>query len=137
MNESPHLSLQELQQAFAHWRQTRQPRYVPTELRLNALALLERHGTAVVLRTLAINHTMLSRWKRQYSLVASDVDTPAFVALPECTERPLPPVMAEPSSGAAAPLRLTIRRDAAGLELNGTLSIAQWQTALSLLEPMP
>ena len=54
----PKLSLNELRQAYAQWRQTRQPRAVPSELRWNTLALLEQHRTAEVLQVLGINRVV-------------------------------------------------------------------------------
>ena len=133
MKLTPQLSLEELQQAFAQWRQTRQPRSVPTELRFNARALLNRHGTTEVLRTLGINHSMLSRWKHHYE-ATPDAEA-GFVALPVSAEPSRSVEVAEPipAPPEATPLRLTIRREAEALALSGELSLAQWRAALSLL----
>lgn len=129
MNLSPQLSLVELQQAFSEWRQTRQPRYVPDELRKQALGLLSQHSRTELTRALGINYSMLIRWKRQYE--ATETAAAGFVSLPvngaEKPERVSAPLE-------SVPLRLTIRREAETLTLSGELSLAQWRSALSLLE---
>ena len=128
MTISAKLNLAELQAAFAEWRLTRQPRSVPTALRVNTLALLDQHPSGEILRTLGINHSMLRRWKDQQGIASG----PAFVALPGpgvasgggCTVGP---------SRDTGVLNLTIRREAQALALSGELSLAQWRAALSLL----
>jgi len=127
MKSSPLLTLEQLQQAFAEWRQTRQPRRVPTELRLNTLALVNVHGTAVVLRALKLSHSVLDRWKRKYD--AQPEAERGFVALPVA-----PQFTPEVVPAASSALRLTLRREPQGLVLSGELSLAQWRMALSLLE---
>jgi transposase-like protein len=108
---------------------------VPSELRLNTLALLGQHRVAEVLQVLGINHSMLSRWKRQYDVTASGAGVEAgFVALPTRAESRDSESLVEPPPLEAAQLRLTIRRDAQGLSLSGDMSLTQWRTALSLLE---
>lgn len=79
MNIAPQLSLSELQHAFAHWRQRRQPRSVPEELRQQALGLLLRHSRTELIRALGINYSMLKRWQ---SLRAGSSITSDFVELP-------------------------------------------------------
>jgi hypothetical protein len=128
MTISAKLNLADLQAAFAEWRETRQPRSVPTALRVNTLALLGQHPTGEILRTLGINHSMLRRWKDQQGIGSG----PAFVALPgpgatSGAERTVGP------NRDTAVLNLTIRREADSLALSGELSLAQWRAALSLL----
>lgn len=127
MKSTPPLTLEQLQQAFAEWRQTRQPRSVPTELRLNALALVQEHGTAAVLRALELSHSVLDRWKRKYETQPQAAQ--GFVTLPMAPE-----VHAEMAPAVRSALRLTVRREAQGVVLSGELSLAQWRAALSLLE---
>ena len=127
MKPSPSLTLEQLQQAFAEWRQTRQPRSVPTELRHHALALAQAHGTATVLRTLALSHSVLARWKQKYR--ATPPTQRDFVALPAAPE-----IHTQGIPVAACALRLTLRREPQGLVLSGELSLPQWREALSLLE---
>lgn len=127
MKSSPPLTLEQLQQAFAQWRRTRQPRAVPTELRLNALALAQEYGPTVVLRTLELSHSVLTRWKQKHPTTSQAQR--GFVPLPAVTE-----LHSEVVPAANSALRLTIRREAQGLVLSGELSVAQWRTALRLLE---
>lgn len=127
MKSSPPLTLEQLQQAFAEWRRTRQPRAVPTELRRNALALAQEYGPAVVLRTLELSDSVLARWKQKHPTTSQAPQ--GFVPLPVVTER-----HSEVVPAANSALRLTIRREAQGLALSGEMSLSQWREALSLLE---
>lgn len=127
MKTSPSLTLEQLQQALAEWRQTRQPRAVPTELRLNALALEQAYGSAVVLRALELSHSVLARWKQKHRLAAQT--GPRFVALPVAPEG-----ATQAAASVKTTLRLTVRRDPQGLALSGDMSVSQWREALSLLE---
>ena len=126
----PELSLAELQEAFARWRQTRRPRQIPPALGANAVALLGRHRTNEILRALGIDHRTLMRWKRQYGEdEAVAPPTPAFVALPA----PPPPAEAVATEEALA---LTLTRqagDGTALSLDGKLTLGQWRAALTLL----
>lgn len=126
----PELSLAELQDAFARWRQTRRPRQIPPALGANAVALLGRHRTNEILRALGIDHRTLMRWKRQYGEgEAVSPPTPAFVALPA----PAPPAVAVAKQEALA---LTLTRqagDGTALSLDGKLTLGQWRAALTLL----
>jgi len=91
MNRAPQLSLNELQQAFAQWRQTRQPRYVPDELREQALGLLSRHSRTELTRALGINYSMLKRWqsRRADGLVSAEfVELPAAMSNENTALRP-------------------------------------------------
>jgi len=128
MTISAKLNLADLQAAFAEWRETRQPRSVPTALRVNTLALLGQHPTGEILRTLGINHSMLRRWKDQHGIGSG----PAFVALPGPGAASGGGRTVGPNRDTAV-LNLTIRREADSLALSGELSLAQWRAALSLL----
>lgn len=129
MAVEPELSLAELQDAFARWRQTRRPRQIPAALGAQAVALLGRHGTNEILRTLGIDHRTLMRWKRQYGEgEAVALPAPAFVALPAA---PVATAVAEDE-----PLALRLTRqgsDGMALSLDGTLTLGQWRAALTLL----
>ena len=125
MNRAPQLSLSELQHAFAQWRQTRQPRYVPDELRQQALGLLSRHSRTALTRALGINDSMLKRWQSRPAGSARNSD---FVELHEVI------ALAASRAENSGPLKLTVRRDPEALTLSGELSVAQWRAALSLLE---
>lgn len=127
----PELSLAELQDAFARWRQTRRPRQIPPALGANAVALLGRHRTNEILRTLGIDHRTLMRWKRQYGEgEAVTSPTPAFVALPA----PASPVVAPRATEEALALTLTRQAgDGTALSLDGQLTLGQWRAALTLL----
>lgn len=129
MAVEPELSLAELRDAFARWRQTRRPRQIPPALGANAVALLGRHRTNEILRALGIDHRTLMRWKRQYGAdEAVAPSTPAFVALPA----PVPPAAVVEDEA----LALTLTRqagDGTALSLDGTLTLGQWRAALTLL----
>ena len=131
MNRAPQLSLSELQQAFAQWRQTRQPRYVPDELRQQALELLSRHSRTELTRALGINYSMLKRWQSRPAGWSRNLD---FVELPQAIPHEVIALAASQAEN-SGPLKLTVRRDPEALTLSGELSVAQWRAALSLLEP--
>lgn len=122
------VSLAELQDAFARWRQTRRPRQIPAALGAQAVALLGRYRTNELLRALKIDHRTLMRWKRQYGEGdAVGPPAPAFVALPA----PAPAAEAEDET-----LALTLTRqagDGTALSLAGQLTLGQWRAALTLL----
>lgn len=124
------LTLEQLQEALAQWRQTRRPRQIPAALGANAVALLGRHRTNELLRALRIDHRTLRRWQRQYgdeAQGASRASTPAFVALPVATA----PAAAEETE---ATLKVTRQaRDGTALSLEGTLTLRHWRAALTLL----
>lgn len=130
MNRAPQLSLNELQQAFAQWRQTRQPRYVPDELRQQALRLLSRHSRTELTRALGINYSMLKRWQSRPAGSSRNSD---FVELPQAMPNEVIALVASQAENSGL-LKLTVRREAEALTLSGELSMAQWQAALSLLE---
>lgn len=131
MAVEPEVSLAELQEAFARWRQTRRPRQIPAALGAQAVALLGRYRTNELLRALRIDHRTLMRWKRQYGEgEAVALPAPAFVALPAAA-----PV--EAPGAADEPLALTLTRqggDGAAWSLAGTLTLGQWRAALTLLD---
>lgn len=131
MSLEPELNLAELQEAFARWRETRRPRQIPAALGANAVALLGRHRTNEILRTLGIDHRTLMRWKRRYGAgEAAAALAPAFVALPPA------PVVAGAAVAEEEALTLTLSRqagDGAVWSLAGTLTPGQWRAALTLL----
>ena len=131
MNRAPQLSLSELQHAFAQWRQRRQPRYVPDELRQQALGLLLRHSRTELTRALGINYSMLKRWQSRPAGWSTNLD---FVELPQAMSNEVIALAASQAEN-SGPLKLTVRREAEALTLSGELSVAQWRAALSLLEP--
>jgi hypothetical protein len=127
MSLKPKLNLAELQEAFARWRETRRPRQIPAALGANAVALLERHGTNEILRTLGIDHRTLMRWKRRYGKAEA---APAFVELPA----PTPALEAPVVEGEALALTLTRHAgDGTALSLEGELTPEQWRVAVALL----
>ena len=131
MNIAPQLSLSELQHAFAQWRQQRQPRYVPDELRQQALGLLSRHSRTELTRALGINYSMLKRWQVRRADVSVSSEFVELSAAMSNENTALSPAQTE----ASVPLKLSVRREAEALTLSGELSVTQWQAALSLLEP--
>lgn len=132
MSSEPELSLVELQEALARWRQTRRPRQIPAELGAKAVALPGRYKTNELLRALGIDHRTLMRWKRQYgqgeAAAASAAET--FVELPAAAA-------VEPASRLEdEALSLTLTRqgsDGSRLTLAGTLSLEHWRVAVELL----
>jgi hypothetical protein len=131
MNIGPQLSLTELQHAFAQWRQTRQPRYVPDELRQQALGLLSRHSRTELTRALGINYSMLKRWQVRRS---DESVSSAFVELSAAMSNENT-ALTLAQTEARVLLKLSVRREAEALTVSGELSVAQWRAALSLLEP--
>lgn len=133
MNLEAELSLSELQEAFAEWRQTRRPRKIPPKLGANAVALLGQHRTNEILRTLGIDHRTLMRWKREYGTEqgsGADGRAGAFVALPSSPEAAAQSV----AKALATPLKVTRHAcDGTALSLEGQLTLSQWRAALSLL----
>lgn len=119
------LSLEDLSAAIAHWRAHRQPRSVPVELKRNAVALLSQYRKAEVRRSLQITHSLLDRWQQQYGNVTEACEA-GLVALPS-----LPDTHAHVTDERRLPL--TVRGSRAGVELQGELTVAQWQQALSLV----
>ena len=130
MNIAPQLSLSELQHAFAQWRQQRQPRYVPDELRQQALGLLARHSRTELTRALGINYSMLKRWQARR---ADGAVRSAFVELPAALSNENT-ALTLAQTEARVLLKLSVRREAEALTVSGELSVAQWRAALSLLE---
>ena len=133
MKLAPELSLSELQEAFAAWRQTRKPRKIPSALGANAVALLGQHRTNEILRALGIDHRTLMRWKRECETEQSAVPHEAdrvFIALPAEETSPAAPVV----ETSATRLKVTRQaRDGTQLSLEGQLTLLQWRAALSLL----
>lgn len=129
---SAELSLAELQVEFARWRATRSPRQVPTPLRVNTVALLSKHSTSEILKTLKINHTMLKRWRERYGEEPPPVSAPSqkeFVTLSAADELTAP-------ASERFDSRLKITRQAAdgtALSLEGELTLSQWRVAMTLL----
>lgn len=126
------LSLAELQREFVRWRETRSSRQVPTPLRVNAIALLGEHSVSEILKTLGINHQMLTRWRRRYGDDPQRVSVPsqgAFVPLNAARE-------VTPSASERFDSRLKITRqtaDGTALSVEGELTLAQWRVAMTLL----
>lgn len=127
------LNLSALSEAFSRWRQTRRPRHIPTELRINAVALLSQHRTTEILRTLRLDHRTLMRWKRAYD-EASESRTPptppGFIALPATAA----PVDVAAREAQQPSLKVTRHGDdGTVLSLEGRLTLAQWRLAVTLL----
>ena len=130
----PELSLAELQEAFARWRQTRRPRQIPPALGANAVALLGQHRTTEILKALRIDHRTLKRWKGQYgggAEAAPKVSAAAFVTL-----APPPSVAAEAACEVSDTMLKFTRQagDGTALSVEGRLTLAQWRAAMSLLQ---
>ena len=151
--------LAELQTAIAQWRQTRRGGQIPAEIGRAAVALLAEYRPKALQRALSIDYKTLMRWKTLYGAeVAAPVtalgteasSAAAFVALtPPPVEASAPPEVADtPSAGLAATpatntsdapptLALTLTHrptEGAELSLAGTLTLAQWQSVLTLFQ---
>ncbi len=126
------LSLTEVQEAFTQWRVHRQPRHVPEGLREQAVSLLKVHKVGEVVKALGVKHQMLHRWKRALADPSeSSMDSgTVFLPLP-ASSLALPAVNAMER---LSPLTLTRHAvDGSAYSLAGSLSLEQWQAALTLL----
>jgi hypothetical protein len=127
MQQDPKLTLSELKQEWTEWRTNGRSRQTPLHLKEQALAQLKIHKASVVVKTLGLNSTMLKRWKQEKGANSTDLST-SFITLPAIT-----PNIAE-SSQLTFPLKITHHvSDGSALSLEGRLSIAHWQAALTLL----
>ena len=106
------LTLESVASAFVDWRSHRAHRReaVPIALQQQAVALLEQHTQAEVLRALQINSKMIRRWRQTHA----PETVPQFVTL---TESALP---------ASSDLRITLSHPQGGrMEIAGALDAAQ------------
>lgn len=133
MSTTHPFTLPEVQEAFRQWRLHRQPRHVPDALRAQAVSLLKEHKIGEVVNALEIKHQMLHRWKRTMADSAEPFpdSEPVFLPLPAAVSPALPTVN---DTELLSPLTLTRHAvDGSAYSLAGSLSLAQWQTALRLL----
>ena len=133
MLTKPSLSLIELQNELTYWRSHRQPRHIPQPIREQAVRLLSQHKACEIKNALNINHRTLKQWKESDSEavpVVSPQDTPGFIPLP--TIEPLVPVLSTPSMPELKMIRHA--GDGSAVSVEGTLSLEQWSSVLSLLD---
>lgn len=123
-------SLESVQQAFDHWRITRQKRsHTPISLRRRAAALCHAHPASHICQALRINDTALRNWRNEFSPVPVSTAEckPGVVELP-----PVPTAPAELSEKRNHPtpdIRIDIG-NAVVLHIQGSFSLEQILSAV-------
>ena len=98
MSEQSCRSLEEVQEAFARWRAGGRSWRTPTNLRSQAVALLERYRVREITQALGVDHKRLRQWRRELSntdvisqaisrLISQTISGVAIAVLPDYSLR--------------------------------------------------
>jgi hypothetical protein len=131
MSPSPHVTLAEVADEFADWRQTRTRLRTPPELQKKVMALLSSYRVGEVLKALNLSHKNVMAWKRRWTpeaVLSGAEPGPTFLPLPGSA------VASAWSEEPRVYLKLSRHQGAeTSWSIEAELSADQWPWALSLL----